>query len=151
MIDDVRLIKARKVQVRTLDSFELDNVSFIKIDVEGHEEAVIEGARGLLLRNRPVLLVESEDRHNPGAPNRLIAQLKAMNFDAYFLRRGKLHVVADLTSEESTFSEKKYANHGYVNNYIFVPAELDHKKDALRKAIEQLPRNLVRVLNSGSA
>lgn len=38
-------------------------VAFIKVDVEGFEPAVIEGARSTIDRDRPSLLLEVEDRH----------------------------------------------------------------------------------------
>lgn len=38
-------------------------VSFIKVDVEGFEPAVIEGAVATIDRDRPTLLLEIEDRH----------------------------------------------------------------------------------------
>jgi FkbM family methyltransferase len=47
-----------EVPIRTLDSFGFKNVSFIKIDVEGSELEVLEGARDTILRDRPNLLVE---------------------------------------------------------------------------------------------
>ena len=37
-------------------------LSLIKIDVQGAEARVLEGAQGTLARNRPVLLVEIDDR-----------------------------------------------------------------------------------------
>lgn len=49
------------VEIRSLDSFELPDVDFIKIDVEGGEMAVLEGARETILRCRPVLMVEVLD------------------------------------------------------------------------------------------
>jgi FkbM family methyltransferase len=45
-------------EMRTLDSFELDNVGFIKIDVEGAHLLVLKGAEETLKRNRPVMLIE---------------------------------------------------------------------------------------------
>lgn len=42
----------------TLDSLELYNVSLIKIDVEGMEDQVLEGATQTILRNKPVILIE---------------------------------------------------------------------------------------------
>ena len=45
---------------RTLDSFSLDRVDFIKIDVEGQELPVVTGARETILRNRPVICVEQK-------------------------------------------------------------------------------------------
>jgi FkbM family methyltransferase len=47
-----------EVNMKTLDSFNLDNVSFIKIDVEGAEKLVIYGAKETIRRNRPVILYE---------------------------------------------------------------------------------------------
>ncbi len=46
------------VQVRTLDSFQFDNVAVIKIDVEGHERDVLIGAGDTIDRCRPVVLTE---------------------------------------------------------------------------------------------
>jgi FkbM family methyltransferase len=58
------------VEVRSLDSYELNDVDFIKLDVEGFELQVVEGARATLLRNRPMVCVEQKDREtrNYGAP-----------------------------------------------------------------------------------
>ncbi len=41
-----------------LDDFELDNVSFIKMDVEGFEMAVIKGGLETIRRNKPVMIIE---------------------------------------------------------------------------------------------
>jgi FkbM family methyltransferase len=46
------------VEVIPLDSLSLTNVSLVKIDVEGMEEQVIDGAMNLLQRERPALIVE---------------------------------------------------------------------------------------------
>ncbi len=48
----------KSVEVQTLDSFNLDQVAFIKIDVEGHELEVLRGARRTLTDGRPTVLVE---------------------------------------------------------------------------------------------
>lgn len=55
----------RTIDTRRLDSLELPRVGFIKIDVEGHELAVLKGALALIGRDRPNLLVELNERHNP--------------------------------------------------------------------------------------
>jgi FkbM family methyltransferase len=47
-----------QVRVATLDAFDFDNVGFIKIDVEGNELPVIEGAARTISRCRPNLVVE---------------------------------------------------------------------------------------------
>lgn len=45
-----------------IDALEIQGpVRFVKIDAEGHELSVLQGMRGLLERNRPVLIVEGGD------------------------------------------------------------------------------------------
>jgi FkbM family methyltransferase len=52
------------VPAKTLDSFELTNVNFIKIDVEGHEKEVLKGAVNTIIYNDyPKILFESWDEH----------------------------------------------------------------------------------------
>jgi FkbM family methyltransferase len=50
-----RVVDAR---VETLDGYGLTGVSFIKVDVEGSELEVLEGAAATIARDRPVLLLE---------------------------------------------------------------------------------------------
>lgn len=47
-----------EVELRRLDDFGLRDVSLIKIDVEGHELEVLEGARNTIADSRPVLIIE---------------------------------------------------------------------------------------------
>lgn len=48
------------VKTASLDSYELSEVDFIKIDVEGHEADVFEGALKTIARCKPVCLVETD-------------------------------------------------------------------------------------------
>lgn len=45
-------------QLTTLDRFNFQSVDWIKIDVEGFENAVLEGSRATIQQNRPWLLLE---------------------------------------------------------------------------------------------
>ena len=49
---------AGDIQCRTLDSFGLTNVDFVKIDVDGFEVPLLEGARDTLTRNTAVINIE---------------------------------------------------------------------------------------------
>lgn len=51
------------VEMRTLDSFHLEAVDFLKIDCEGYEAFVIEGASETLQRCRPTVIVEQKPGH----------------------------------------------------------------------------------------
>ena len=49
-----------KIPMKTLDSFNLENVDLIKIDVEGFEEQILYGARTTIEKNLPILVIEQQ-------------------------------------------------------------------------------------------
>ncbi len=57
------------IEMRTLDSFDLWNVDFIKIDVEGYELSVVAGARETILRCRPLMVVEQKGNESAYGDN----------------------------------------------------------------------------------
>ena len=78
-----------KVEVRTLDSFALTNVQFIKVDVEGSELEVLEGARETILRDHPALLLEllSGTYQDPLAVTREVCE--KYGYSAFVVDKGK--------------------------------------------------------------
>jgi FkbM family methyltransferase len=52
----------------TLDELDLREVRFVKLDVEGHELPALRGAERTVRRDRPLLLVELEERIQPVEP-----------------------------------------------------------------------------------
>jgi FkbM family methyltransferase len=121
MIDRPETIKTRSVVLRTLDSFALSNISFIKIDVEGHEEAVLRGAEATLANNRPAVLVESEDRHNPGAPRRLADWFAERGYAGFFIKQRRLYPVDMLEAADTDPSNLSVASRIYINNFVYLP------------------------------
>ena len=57
--------KEGSVQCRTLDSFKLDNVDFIKIDVDGFEHKVLVGAKQTITKFNPVINIEMKRMKRP--------------------------------------------------------------------------------------
>jgi len=51
------------IPVLTLDSFNFNDVDFIKIDVEGYEYEVVKGGYETLKRNHPVIIVEQKAKY----------------------------------------------------------------------------------------
>jgi FkbM family methyltransferase len=53
------------IECRSLDSFDLTDVDYIKIDVDGFEIPVLQGAQETLKRNNPVINIEMKERKRP--------------------------------------------------------------------------------------
>ena len=53
------------IQCRALDSFNFTDVDYIKIDVDGFEVPVLQGAQETLKRNNPVINIEMKERKRP--------------------------------------------------------------------------------------
>lgn len=119
-------IETVDVKVRTLDSYDYRNVSFIKIDVEGNEEAVLEGAVATLAREKPNLIIEVEERHNAGSVNRVAQFLGHLGYDGFYLLDGELKPFAtlDLARDQDVHNVGVQGKVGrYINNFIYVPRE----------------------------
>ena len=50
-----------KIECSVLDELDIANVGYVKIDVEGHEYEALLGMKQLLLRDRPVIMIEIHD------------------------------------------------------------------------------------------
>lgn len=57
-----RLGPGGDIPVRTLDSYELTNVSLVKVDVEGMGSDVLRGGEITIRRDRPVIFAEEHDQ-----------------------------------------------------------------------------------------
>ena len=60
-------------------------ISFIKIDAESHELAILRGSVATLRQHHPNLLVEIEQRHSPVPVQETIDFIRSQGYDGYFL------------------------------------------------------------------
>ncbi len=111
--------RSEMVAMRTLDSFGFDDAALIKIDVEGHEAAVIEGALATLAASAPALLIEIEQRHRALPVGATFERLAGLGYRGYFLRRGVLVDVAAFDAGRDQ-SSSVVGGAGYINNFLFL-------------------------------
>ena len=120
------------VETRLLDEVYTGDVGFIKIDVEGHEHSVLQGALRTIARCRPRVLVEAEERHSPGSVRSLEGFFRRLGYRGYFVFKQHLAPIEHFNPEKMQRSEDiagytvgvpraRFAR--YVNNFLFLPHE----------------------------
>jgi FkbM family methyltransferase len=84
------------VTLARLDDFGFEDVDFIKIDFEFHEERVLDGGWQTITKHRPALLIELEERHRAGCLARVAGRFGELGYHAVFLDGGRWHRLDDL-------------------------------------------------------
>jgi FkbM family methyltransferase len=141
-------ISRKSIYCSTIDTIGellgVDSISVIKIDVEGFEISVLEGAANVLKYSKPLLLVEIEIRHCVDSIKNAISLLSQYSYSGFFIDPLSLSL-----QSISTFDGQRHQNleylysrqlRHYINNFIFVHSTksadlhqkfLSFKKDAI--------------------
>src|SRR4051812_14677881 len=117
-----------EVETRRIDDYDLPDVGFIKIDVEGHELAVLEGAAATLARHRPNLLIECNEEHQADAVMRLGAWLDAHEYSAVFVDGHELRPIGEYQREVH------WSRRG-IENFIAIHRSRGDVLDRLRERV----------------
>jgi FkbM family methyltransferase len=113
-----------------IDDLDITGVTFMKVDVEGHELAVLRGSEATILRDRPRLLLEVETRMQP--IDDLLRVLYGWGYEGWVLDRGSWRALADFDLAGRQAATLRVAGKGlarrllwpyprYVNSVLFVP------------------------------
>jgi FkbM family methyltransferase len=122
-ISKTRSRQLQQVQVRTLDSYQFSDVDFIKIDVEGYEKFVLEGAQQTIQNNRPILqleIVANQCRKFGYWGEDMIDWIRSWDYVVVSRRRGRLDGVFKSHQSELRYEGVKYK--GEMDLW-FVPKE----------------------------
>jgi FkbM family methyltransferase len=120
------LTREVEVDLKPVDSLHFKHLCCIKIDVEGHELSVLNGARKTLEKFRPMVIIECEERHNIGAIGAMAAFFGELDYAGYFIHRGALKPFSEfdivtLQNRDNSKSIDGSRSPDYVNNFIFEP------------------------------
>ncbi len=122
--------KHRMVSVPTLPLDDLiqpsmGRIGAIKIDVEGHESAVLAGATRILKEHRPAIVCECEQRHlNEGTVSDLLHWMRGRSYDSWFVHRGKLRASGEFNPpiHQQFRRDPHRPGKDYVSNFVFLPS-----------------------------
>lgn len=96
------------VETQCLDDLPVDDVRFVKIDVEGHEAAVLAGAWGLMEAHRPTVLLEILNPNGSEARD-IFKRFRSMGYQCMQLQNRELRAIPQLPESN------------VYRNYIFLP------------------------------
>jgi hypothetical protein len=82
-------------EARTIDSFGFSDVSLIKIDVEGHEKAVLLGAAQTIRTQHPTIFIEIWD-HNK---SKIVPIIEGFGYSLREVPNGRMDFVATYGGE----------------------------------------------------
>jgi FkbM family methyltransferase len=137
----------RTIEVPTvsLDEYfakETRRVGAIKIDVEGHELAVLRGAQELFKRDQPLVVCECESRHMASGDVRSTLQWFTENgYGGHFVKEGRLVPLADF---DPAVHQRSVAERGYCNNFIFRPQQVASTIPFRRPTTAAIPQQQTR-------
>lgn len=120
-----------KVSLTTLDAFATRTnapLSFVKIDVEGHERRVIAGGKQTILRDHPIILIEIEERHSAQPIAETFKEIEAMGYRGFFLNLRAWEFSPVGAFDPAVMQNiKTIKSVDYINNFLFLPhVEADH-------------------------
>lgn len=120
------------VQAARLDDQGVSNVGFIKIDVEGHERELLLGARQVIARDRPVLLIEMMESLAPGATMSNLEYVEQLGYHSFLLVDKRL-VDYRIATRDGNIGETWDRSNPHLrsNNIIFLPIERPHYLDKM--------------------
>lgn len=117
--DRVNQIKVIPVNVKKLDDYNLRNIGFIKIDVEGFELDVLKGATETIKNSHPNMLIEIEQRHHKtNNINDIFQYIIDLGYHGYFMLDKKISKIEEFNVREMQDQTNEKSEH-YINNFIF--------------------------------
>lgn len=108
------------IRVTTLDQLDLGTFALLKIDVEGAERAVLQGALQTLARDRPLIFVEIEQRHLDRPIAEVFEFVESLDYSIEFLDlHGRPRPVREFDPDRhQDVTALGSASGAYINNFF---------------------------------
>ena len=112
----------RRIEVKKLDDFNYQDISLIKIDVEGHELEVLKGGYETIKKFKPPLVIEIEQRHLAYDMSKTLDYIKCIGYEIFFINNSDLCSISKFSYDKH---QKPYLDNvmdkNYINNFVCMP------------------------------
>ena len=112
--------KSISIEAKRLDEYNFLDVDFIKIDVEGHEHEVIEGARETIKKFKPTMVIEMEEKHNQIPIEEQISSVEKMGYQCCVFINETIIKIKEIDLDK--FHRNPTNKDTYLFNFIFYPS-----------------------------
>ncbi len=130
-----------EVMTDTLDNFTSENKlkpNLIKIDVEGHELAVLKGAETYIDTNHPTLIIEIEQRHHSTTSvDTIFKEFENKGYNCFYFSKKMKQLYPYSNQNHLTNSLKYFGKIEYINNYIFI-----HQSNKTIASIDEINKQI---------
>jgi FkbM family methyltransferase len=110
------------VAVKRLDDFKLENIGFMKVDVEGFEVEVLKGGVETITRNQPNIYIEIEQKHHQDMPiTRIFDFILSLGYGGYFRFEQKLLPIKQFNPDLHQAKGSDGVKGRYCGDFIFLP------------------------------
>lgn len=129
VVNAYRDVDTIRVSKSTLDSLSAKTISFVKIDVEGHEMEVLYGGQKLISEQQPVFMVEAEEGHCRGTVKEVQDFFNKFNYQGFYISEKNIFPLVSFVDELQDPQELgrpvPRREMLYINNFIFIPPSID--------------------------
>lgn len=113
------------INVRTIDSYDFDDVVFMKIDVEGFEKQVLRGARETIARCSPIMIIEQHAHEFANGYPETLKIIEDMGYAFGWFAAGSIQgrwskakaAISERVNKQRTF-ELRIAEHAEPGEYL---------------------------------
>jgi FkbM family methyltransferase len=131
--DSLHCVEKVVVKMETFDDEfgQIDDIDFIKMDIEGSELSALEGGRRTLERQQPIILIEAEKYCGDNCV-KIFEFLEALGYGAYYYRDNKLTrtdrsildtMLSYLHARSAPIDYRRYRDPAYIYNFVFSPPD----------------------------
>lgn len=106
-----------------MDEQKVEKIDLIKIDVEGHELELLQGASKTIKNSKPIILIEIENRHSRNKGQVTIDFILSYGYKAFYVNEKNEFINFHKFDFISHQKVENLKTKKYINNFLFIDIE----------------------------